>query len=407
MPDASFDPVDANGEGDAADKETVERERAELREFVKGLSADEIKSGAWFSRLLAQALNAYTAKVDWEYFQEKYKGVPADAVVDQRIKMASRYAAIEGGLSASGYTVTIAATIGTMGGASPATVPAAVVTFMVDVAYVTRLQLHLAYDVAVLYRVPLDLSDPDDLWKLIRVAFTIRGGEIAREGVVKAVPAVVRPLIKSFYKGPVLAAARGLPAVGKFLLQRNLIKIGIPLVGIPLAVLVNRHTTRITGRHARAVFRNEARVIELTGNLSERTQHPRLMLWVAWLVIMADHKISDDEALLMRQLVRLVRERHQVVDEQLTQVIDLDPNEVWQRLEAEPGDLTDLLDAANRVATVDGAVNALEQAIIAELQDRCDHARPHEPADDAPGPAVALPPAPTEYPVETGPQPIV
>ena len=64
---------------------------------------------------------------------------------------------------------------------------------MVDVAFVTRLQLRLAYDVAVLYRLPLDLSDPDDMWKLIRVAFTIKSGEAMSGGVVKAVPAVMRP----------------------------------------------------------------------------------------------------------------------------------------------------------------------------------------------------------------------
>ena len=53
---------------------------------------------------------------------------------------------------------------------------------MVDVAFISRLQLRLARDIAVLYRVPLDTSDPDDLWKLIRVAFTIKGGEAVREG---------------------------------------------------------------------------------------------------------------------------------------------------------------------------------------------------------------------------------
>ena len=206
---------------------------------------------------------------------------------------------------------------GAAGGASPVVVPAAVATVMVDVAFITRLQLRLAYDIAVLYRVPIDLSDPDDMWKLIRVAFTIKGGEAAREGVVKVVPLIVRPLIKRFYSGAVLAAAKGLPVVGKFLLQRTVIKIGIPLVGVPLAVVLNRYTTLVTGRHARAVFRNEARVIELAENLSERSQHPQLMLWVAWLVIMADGKITDDEALLMRHLVRLVHDRHQVADEKL------------------------------------------------------------------------------------------
>ena len=366
MPKAPIDGDDA----DDADRKVVEHERAELRDFITGLSPTDIKAGGWFTKLVTHALSSYTDKVTWQYFQERYKGVPADAIVDQRIKMAARYAALEGGLSASAYTAAIIATLGTAGGASPATVPAAIATVMVDVAFITQLQLRLAYDVAVLYRVPLDLSDPDDLWKLIRVAFTIKSGEVVREGAVKVVPAMMRPVIKRYFSGSVLTAARGLPYVGKFLLQRNVIKIGIPLVGIPLAVGLNHYTTLIAGRHARAVFRNEARVIELAEGLSKRSQHPQLMLWVAWLVIMSDKKIADDEALLMRHLVRLVRDQHQVVDEQLAHLVEVDPAEVWRRVDAEPEDLSDILDAANRVATVDGAVNALEGAIISELRDR-------------------------------------
>ncbi|WP_210410904.1 TerB family tellurite resistance protein [Oerskovia sp. KBS0722] len=360
---------------ESVDRQAVEQEFHELREFVAGLSPDDITAGGWFAKLLAHALNSYTTKVDWQYFQEKYKGVPADAIVDQRIKMAARYAAIEGGLSAGAYTAAVVATIGSLGGASPMTVPAAMATVMVDIAFLTRLQLHLAYDIAVLYRVPLDLSDPDDLWKLIRVAFTIKGGEVVREGVVKVVPAAIRPLLKRFYSGPVLAAAKGLPVVGKYLLQRNVIKVGIPVVGVPVAVLVNRYTTQIAGRHARAVFRNEARVIELAERLSEETQHPRLLPWVAWFVIMADGKISDDEALLISTLVRLVRKRHQVLDEEFALMIDVDPAELWRRMEATPGDLSDVAAAAERVATVDGEVNKFERAALSKIDDRCNAAR--------------------------------
>lgn len=357
-------------EDDEAARAVVERERAEIREFVKELTMDEIKSGNWFTKLLSHSMSSYTTKVDWAYFQDKYKGVPADGIVDQRIKMAARYAAIEGGLSASAYTGAIAATIGSAGGASPIVVPAAVATVMVDVAYITQLQLRLAYDIAVLYRVPLDLSDPDDLWKLIRVAFTIKGGEVAREGVVKVVPVLVRPLIKRFYSRGVLAAAKGLPVVGKFLLQRTVIKVGIPLVGIPLAVLVNRYTTQITGKHARAVFRNEARVLEVAVALIERTKHPQLMLRVAWLVINADDKIADDEALLMRHLTRLAHERHDAVDAELAEVVELDPESVWHRISAETGDLSDLVEAGKKVAEIDGKINASERRILSELDDR-------------------------------------
>lgn len=371
MPEA---PTEDEGPGDAdgpADQEVVERDRAELREFVEGLSLDEIKSGGWFTQLLSHALSSYTEKATWQYFQERYAGVPPDAIVDQRIKMAARYAAVEGGLSASAYTAAVSATIGSLGGASPLTVPAALTSVMVDVAFTTRLQLRLAYDIAVLYRVRLNTSDPDDLWKLIRVAFTVKSAEAAREGVVKIVPALVRPVIKRAYSGAVLNAAKGFPIVGKYLLQRNVIKISIPLVGVPLSVVVNRYTTLVAGRHARAVFRNEARVIEVAKTLSERSEHPQLLLWVAWLVILADGKISDDEALLMRHLVNVVRDEHQVVDVELTGLVDLDPDKVWRRLRVEEGDLSDIFDAAKRVATVDGDLNKHERKILDELQGRC------------------------------------
>ncbi|GAA4840059.1 hypothetical protein [Kitasatospora terrestris] len=368
MTTAPIDGVDADG--DETDREAVEHEQAEIREFVKRLSADDIRSGNWFTKLVAQALGAYTRKVNWQYFQERYAGVPADVIVDQRIKMAARYAAIEGGLSAGAYTAAVAATIGSAGGASPATVPAAVATLMVDVAYISQLQLRLAHDIAVLYRVPPDLDDPEDLWKMLRVAFTIKSGEAARAGVVKVVPGLTRQLIKRFYAKSVLSAAKGLPYVGKYLLQRSVIKVGIPLVGVPLSVVLNRWTTLLAGRHAQAVFRNEARVVELAERLTARTEHPNAMLWVAWLVIAADQEKSDDEALLVRHLVRLARERHGVVDEGLANVVELDPAEVWRRLDAETGDLDHLLEVAEQVAAVDGAPTKREEAVLAELRAR-------------------------------------
>lgn len=363
--------LDGREPADAEARAVVERERSEMIEFVKSLSADDIRSGGWFTRLLSHALSTYTDKVDWQYFQEKYHGMPADGIVEQRIRMAARYAAIEGGLSASAYTATIAATIGSAGGASPLTVPAAVTSVVVDIAYTSQLQLRLAYDISVLYRVPIDIDDPDDLWKLIRVAFTIKGGEVASEGVLKVVPAVVRPLIKAFYKKQVLNAAKGLPVVGKYLLQRNVIKIGIPVVGVPLAVVLNRYTTLVAGRHARRIFRNEAHLIEIATTLTAATRHPRSLLWVAWLVINADGKVSEDEATLYRHLVRHMEQQHAVSDGDLVRLIELDPNDVWRRLDAEEGDLGDLLDAARRIADVDGAANKKEKAVLRAVEERC------------------------------------
>jgi hypothetical protein len=61
MPEVPIDGLDA-GANDEADQKAVENERAKLQEFIKGLSADDIKSGGWFTKLLAQGLNSYTEK---------------------------------------------------------------------------------------------------------------------------------------------------------------------------------------------------------------------------------------------------------------------------------------------------------------------------------------------------------
>jgi hypothetical protein len=67
--------------------------------------------------------------------------------------------------------------------------------------------------------------------KLVRVAFGMEAGEVARSSM-KFVRGLVRQVLKKYYSGPVLAAAKSLPFVGKHLLQRNTIKFGIPGVGI-------------------------------------------------------------------------------------------------------------------------------------------------------------------------------
>lgn len=87
----------------------VKREVARMREFISGLSLDDLKSGDWFAKLLAFSMNQYVTQVDADYFKEKYPNLPPDAVVDARIKMAANYAAIEGALSSAAYTSAVAA----------------------------------------------------------------------------------------------------------------------------------------------------------------------------------------------------------------------------------------------------------------------------------------------------------
>lgn len=342
-----------------------------MKEFVQGLDANDLKSGRWFEKLIAHSLTTYAEKVDWAYFQAKYPGVPADQVVQERIKMAVRYAGLEGGITASVYTGAVAATVGSLGGASPLTVPAAFTTFAVDVAYLSQLQMKLAHDISVLYGVPLDINDPEDLWKLIRVAFSVKGGEFLRGGAAKMAPAFVRPLLKRYYSRGVLAAAKTLPVVGRHLLQRSVIKFAMPLVGVPIAVAVNRVTTRVAGNHAVSVFRSDALMFELAADLAEGTQQPRLLLWAAWTVVSADTTISDRKSVLLRHLVSEMSERHGLQDRELERRIGFDWETVERVFGDADGELAAVFDAAVRIARVDGEPGAKASARLARLKVLC------------------------------------
>ena len=142
------------------------------------------------------------------------------------------------------------------------------------------------------------------------------------------------------------------------------------MIGVPLSVVLNRYTTLLAGRHARAVFRNEARIIELAQRLSAKSRHPQTLLWVAWLTIMSDQKISHDETLLLRYLIPAVRDEHGVQDDQLRDLINVDHDEVWMRVDGAGDDITDLAEAAVQIAGVDADVNKAEQKIIDELARR-------------------------------------
>jgi len=334
---------------------------------------DEIRDGGWFPKLLTFSLARYVDEVDAAYFRAKYPNLPPDAVVEARIQMAARYASIEGGLSSAAYTGAVAATIGSGGGASPLTIPGGVASFVVDLTYTSQLQMRLAYDIAVLYGVPISTDDPDDLWKLIRIAFGIKAGEVGSGAALKAVPAMVRPLVRKVFSGSTLAATKSLPVVGKHLLQRNLIKFAIPVIGVPVSSVGNYWLTKVAGGQARAIFRNEARVIESAGRLAASVSDQATLLWVLYLVIQSDGRVSDRERLLLHHVARIVGD----VDPDLSalaemrEVIEVDPGRVHARVDGAADDARGLYDAAVLAACVDGRVPKEERAVLSTVASWC------------------------------------
>lgn len=291
-----------------AEKAQVDNMLAEIREFAAKQNRETLESGVWFQQLIKFALDTYARNANAAYFKAKYPGLPADAVAETLITTAKRYAALEGGASAAAYSAAIAATIGSHGGASPLALPAAFAAFAVDLSFTTTLQLRLAHDLAVIYGIPIDLDDPEDVWELICVAFGVKVGEVGREVVAKGGPEVARQGVKRVIQGPVLQFLQRLPLIGKYILQRRLIQFAIPLVSVPLNMGMNWWTTKSISSRARTIYRDKASIHEAAADILDDEADPMLVLRTMWWIVQADGKVTDAEARLLRMTVGLVED---------------------------------------------------------------------------------------------------
>ena len=360
----------------AVDKAEVKSEIDKVKQFLSGTTVEDFKSGDWFAKLIGFALSRYSNEVDAEYFRRKYPDLPADAIADARIALAARYASLEGGLTATAYTGAIAATIGSAGGASPLSLPAGALSFVTDLSFTSVLQLRLAYDLSVIYRVPLNLDDPEDLWKLIRVAFLIKSGEGASKFVTTSIPSVVRPIVKKIFSKGTLTTVKSLPVVGKYLLQRNLIKFAIPGVTIPLSTAVNHWTTAAAGRYAKTMFRREARIIEEVDRIDARLSNHDVALWALYLIMQADKQTTAEESLYLHHLTRAARARgiDSTVMQAFTQSIEVKADDVWSKIDrlTDAAEKSAIYDAAMLATAVDGKASEKELVLLQKLAQRCD-----------------------------------
>ena len=351
----------------------VRHELDKLRELAQRVSIEEVRQGEWFARLLKFSLDQYVHDVDADYFNRLYPGLSADAMVRARIELAARYASIEGALTAGAYNGALAATLGSRGTATPVTLPAAGVSFVLDLLFMSNLQLRLAYDIAVISGVPLDLDDPEDLWRLIRVAFVIEGRASRWEELAKRAPSFVRPVLLNIFNGDPAAAARSLPAMGRFLLQRHTVKFAIPGVGVPLSIAVNYWSASVAGNQAATFFRREARIMETASRITGRAVVHSELLWVLWLIVKADAVVHENERLLLKHVAALLGD----LDSELSALagleltIDFDLKSTVSIPDFVSQDKEALYQAGAAAAAVDGSIDANELSRLKKVADHC------------------------------------
>jgi tellurite resistance protein len=370
----------ASDPGVARDREPASDLRGKVRQELdrlKGLAErvtfDEVRRGEWLTRLLKFSLDPYVREVDAATFDAMYPGLSTEAKVQARIDLAASYASVAGALTAGAYTGAIAATLGTRGSASAVTLPAAGASFVLDLLFVSSLQLRLAYDIAVIRGVPLDLEDPEDLWRLITVAFLAPGEPTRWQALARSAPVAVRPILLRVLSGDPAAASRSLPAMGRFLLQRSVLKFAVPGLGVPVAMAVNHWSAKLAGRQAAAVFGREARIMATARRLAGRDVDPAELLRVLWLVAKADGVLHEHERLLLKHVAALVGDLGSELSALvgLDSAVDFDLKHTVSLPAFVSQDTAALYEAAVAVAAVDGSIDDNELSRLRKIAQHC------------------------------------
>jgi tellurite resistance protein len=351
----------------------VRAELDRLRELAKKVSPEEVRQGEWFARLLRFSMDPYVQEVDAAYFDQLYPALSAEQRVRARIELAARYASVEGALTAGAYTGAVAAAFGSRGAALPVALPSAGASFVLDLLFMSSLQLRLGYDVALILGVPLDLEDPEDLWRLIQVAFVIHERPSRWQALGREMPRVVRTTIEKMFTGEPGAATRSMPALGKFLLQRHVVKFAIPGVGVPLSIGVNYWSANAAGSQASSVFRREARIMETARHITDKAVDHAELLWVLWLIVRADSVVHENERLLLKHVSALVGDLNTELSAltNLDSTIDFDQRPTASIPDFKSQDKEALYQAGVAAAAVDGSVDANELSRLKKVAEHC------------------------------------
>ena len=254
-------------------QESIKCEIDDLRYFVEKLDWQKVKGGDWFTLLLKTFLRSHAEKVSIDYFMKKYPGIPLDAIGDRLISQAVFASSIAGGFA--GASVSVATLTSAI--SAGATITGGIAALLTEMAYTTRLQMRLVYDLSLLYHKQINTEDPEDLMEIFSLALGIktleRGGKVIKGLAPEAVRAQVRRATYGHTKAIQAGVSRVLgPKIGGKITQRSIIRTAVPAVGIGISIAWNYYSTKSIAKIAKAKFRAKGIISEEFNHIIDKTK---------------------------------------------------------------------------------------------------------------------------------------
>lgn len=360
----------------------------DLKATAQAFGWDAIKDGSWFNQFLAACLSGYHERVIQQggeaYLRGKYPGLPTEALAGKLCEMAEQTAAIAGSISgaaASGAVLTAGAGI-----------PVAVTAVMAEVLFTIRLQLRLVYDLHLIYGIPLDASDPEDLLGLFAVVYGVKLAEVGGIGTKTLGPEVMRAQLYRLIHGntkAIQAAVRQVlgPRIARSVTQKGILKTAVPVVGVAISAGWNYTATRLLGSRVLQEVRIKAGLREeaerLHNRLSSDEQACQAVIEGLLVLAIADGEFDDLEREVYLAFLRLLN----LGEEPLTRLAE----RVHTDLDGVLTQLRSIEDTQSReamgrcfclITASDGALRPAEKLILLQLLEALGQSQQLEQAEE-------------------------
>jgi len=222
----------------------------ELRQKFAGVAGAELKSGAWLVKMVQWVLETHAKEVDAAYLTRKYPGAGPVNQAKKAIGLASKYAAVVGGASATAVTALEFSIPLTAGLDTAIAVPIIGTAILADVLTTTRVQLRTTYDLSVIHGVPLDVDDVEDCYLVFTTAMGISlaegAGDLVRTVSPKIVAFNVRKMLRAGLRGALVKMITKIAGTqaSKKITEKALMRLLVPGLSIPISAGMSYAFTR-------------------------------------------------------------------------------------------------------------------------------------------------------------------
>ena len=310
----------ANFDEDKSVQSQIKTELEDLKKMAVAFGPARLRDGTWFNEFVQAMLSSYAEKIikagGVAYFRKKYPGLTQDAIAEKLCTLAMRYAAIAGG--ATGLT----ASTGVLGGVA---IPVIIAAISGEILYTTRLQVRLIYDLSTVYGDPIDLNDPEHLYRAFMLAYGISAVS-ANVGNVAAIAGteVVRAQAYRFITGrtPIIqgAAIKILgPRIGGMITRRAILKVAVPVAGVAISSGWNYVSTKGIAEAGRQEFRLEARAqqaaVDLCNEAELKSEDLPIIVQAVQAVIIIDGSIDPRELKVYQAIVKCLNVPNEALQE--------------------------------------------------------------------------------------------